>query len=686
MSEHELRDFLASLDADSLTSNEGGKESASKDVAEDGFVIEKTIRVGEGVQLCIEQEGRSALLRIEPGALSGRDSKRPDLSALEQAIVRGIEQLGIVYGCCTENISKALQLARRKEMVRVDVTVAESTRPIDGNPLRVLLLKSDGQNEELVQFNQPMKVPVLKNQKVLRIEEAVPAVAGKNIFGQEIEGAAVEQVRLEIGEHLIAKEHGVYISAVHGELHICDGRAWIIAPDTDAKVELTLENKEMAAYLTITPPVGKGRSVFVSDIQRILKEAGVLFGVQRNIIEAAVQKVLKDKKPLEKLLIAKGQPPILGRAEDVTLTVRAPDFGERYWIKADGSVDFYDLKRIVCVNEGDELAKIEPGIPSKPGRTVLGKIIQPPKPLEPDLIAGAGIRISEDGTRWIASVSGQLHQEGRTVSVHQTFFIDGDLDFSTGNVDFVGDVFIRGDVADGFSVKSGGDITVVGSVGVANLVAKGIIEVGLGISGKNRTTVRCDGNLICSFLQEVKVRCGGDLVAASQILHSDVRVSGVVEVITAKGTIMGGSVIGGRGIRVRQLGSEYETPTEVEVGSDWRKLEEGMKASELEEELAAKLAKLEQLLANVDSAADPNLVARAEGEGEKIRRALEHAKRKKSEARALVFVDPTPSIEVLDTLYSGVSIRIRDARLRVKEIAKGGTISYDDDRGRVSIS
>ena len=566
------------------------------------------------------------------------------------------------------------------------MTVAEGTEVVASEPPRLLLLSSGGQQEEPISPKTEYQAEVLRNQRVLRVDSGIPPVEGKDIFGVAIPGEGSEALDLRIGVNLDEVETGTYAAAVEGTLHVKDGQAWVVPADRDASIEITTTENDMKALLTLHPALGTGRPVYVADVRQALAEEGVIYGVNQSVIEAAVQRSLKEKTVVTNAPVARGTPVKPATPEDVTLKIRLPDFRERYWIKADGKVDFYNLERIVCVEENEVLAELKPSTPGRPGKSVRGQILNPPKPEPADLLPGDGVTLSEDGRHWIAKVSGQVHQEGRYVHVRRIYMVDGNLDFATGNVTFVGDVLVRGDVEDGFSIRAGGDITVTGSVGVTDLDAKGDIQVGLGISGKERATVRCDGNLVCSYLQDVSVRCAGDLVTATQIVHSDVRVGGKAEVLNGKGTVVGGSLFAGKGAWVKSLGSEYEVRTEIEVGSDYRCLEAGVQASEEEKSLKAKLATLIGILTNVNPDADPELLQRAKMEAERLRGAIEHAKRRGQDARVGLFVEPIPFIEVQEDLYSNVHVRIREARRAVRKQSNAVRIHFDKDEEKISIS
>lgn len=60
----------------------------------------------------------------------------------------------------------------------------------------------------------------------------------------------------------------------------------------------------------------------------------------------------------------------------------------------------------------------------------------------------------------IATMDGHLEYSNGAFYVRPVLEIRGDVDYSTGNIDFIGDVQIAGDVRENFSVRATGSITV----------------------------------------------------------------------------------------------------------------------------------------------------------------------------------------------------------------------------------
>lgn len=155
--------------------------------------------------------------------------------------------------------------------------------------------------------------------------------------------------------------------------------------------------------------------------------------------------------------------------------------------KADGKVDYKDLVRLRNVLKGKLIAKIIPAQPGKLGMTVTGDELAFKAGKEAHFKIGKNVLIDNDGTSMYAAIDGlvTLTDNGK-INVFPVYEVNGDVDYSTGNIDFVGTVVIRGNVLSGFTVKSAGDIRVVGGVEGAELISGGSIEITGGIIGYNK--------------------------------------------------------------------------------------------------------------------------------------------------------------------------------------------------------
>ena len=210
-------------------------------------------------------------------------------------------------------------------------------------------------------------------------------------------------------------------------------------------------------------------------VQEALAQKGVVFGVKEEVLKDLLQRPRDGK-----FIIAEGESPTPPTDETVEITFPLePDLRPK--INPDGSVDFLEINRFPSVDPGVVLAVKHPGSPGKPGKGVDGAPIPPPKQRVCELRAGKGAELLENGTKVAAVQSGRpvLKQIGSiyTFSVDTRLVYNGDVDVSTGNIRFKGNVQIRGGVTEGMKVQAAGRVEIAGMVTQATVSALEDISV-----------------------------------------------------------------------------------------------------------------------------------------------------------------------------------------------------------------
>jgi uncharacterized protein (DUF342 family) len=180
--------------------------------------------------------------------------------------------------------------------------------------------------------------------------------------------------------------------------------------------------------------------------------------------------------------------------------------------KEDGRVDFREVKMIPTVERGTIIAVVHPPIPGQLGYTVTNEPIPPKQTFPIVLVAGNGIVVVED--KIVSTESGRplIEQRGQQVKVSNMPKLThlGNVDLSTGNIHFMGDVEISGEVEERMVVETDGDICVYKSVNFASLTASRAITtfgniIGSELSaGKNNLLVDELSHLLGNIHQHIE--------------------------------------------------------------------------------------------------------------------------------------------------------------------------------------
>lgn len=272
--------------------------------------------------------------------------------------------------------------------------------------------------------------------------------------------------------------------------------------------------------------------------------------------------------------VATGRKPVDGvdGRVDLLVEMERPSGIER----PDGSVDFREVNYLPNVEAGQLVAHRVPPIPGTPGMDVTGGEIAPS--------GGAAVVLNTDKTvrcvkaaagveLYYAEQAGVVRYQGQALSVVNILTLEKGVDYETGNINFAGDVFIKGTVAEGFSVRAGGSVTVTETVseGAEIVSVNGDVTVGRGVVGR-RTKIAAKGTVRVQFAHDATIRAGGDIVVGNYLYNADIFAGENVEVRKGEGA-RGGSVWGGRTVALQvvqawSVGSPSWIVTEVVAGFD----------------------------------------------------------------------------------------------------------------------
>nr|WP_216667513.1 FapA family protein [Saccharibacillus deserti] len=331
----------------------------------------------------------------------------------------------------------------------------------------------------------------------------------------------------------------------------------------DRHLAIVLEPSKMSARLRFT----KAEEDFActeESLRHFLHDQNVRHGLLDEAIRSFVAS--PENYFFDEIEIARGTSPIDG--VDGTIEFMFDKEEEaRPMEREDGRVDYKELIRLKNVGKGQLLARRHPTRPGTPGTAVTGEEV-PFKPgKEARFKVGKNVVTDEKQTSMYATIEGMVSQtDNGKINVFTVYEVHGDVDYSSGNIDFVGTVVIRGSVLPGFRVKAAGDIRVQGGVEGAELFADGSIEITGGVIGYHKGIVKAGMNIKSSFIQDGNVEAGEDIIVSQSIMHSEIRAGKNVVCSGSKGLIVGGHIQAGETVTARTVGNTMATATAIEVG------------------------------------------------------------------------------------------------------------------------
>lgn len=361
----------------------------------------------------------------------------------------------------------------------------------------------------------------------------------------EIEDYDLDEIKRVLQKH--KKEELVLLS-----------RSIVFAVDEYMKVSVS--DDKMRASARFYPPSSDGKRLSAEKIKNKLNAKGIVYGVD----EAALSGQVKNPVYCTDIIIAQGKPVSHGKDAYIEYMFNT-DIKLRPKHNEDGSVDFHQLNNISHINKGDTLAVLHPAVEGEAGIDVSGSTIHPKKTTQLVLSYGKDIGITEDKLRIYSLVNGHATLQGKRVFVSNVYDVPADVDTSTGDIDYEGNVVVHGNVRTGFRIRATGNVEVFGSVEGAEIISGGQVVLHRGIQGMTKGKIVAKGNIVTKFIESSYVYSEG-YIEAESIIQSQVSAGGEIYVNGRRGQIVGGHIRSLKMVEAKVIGSGMGVSTIIEVG------------------------------------------------------------------------------------------------------------------------
>lgn len=423
-------------------------------------------------------------------------------------------------------------------------------------------------------------------------------------------------------------------------------------------------------------------------VVELLASAGIGSGVDATGISAFIA-LVNAAAPFEGFFqIARSSPMRRGEDGSIEFHVQPTAAVPRYDQSDSGSIDFKQLNLIENCFAGQRVATIVPPGPGRSGVDIFGGAIpaEPGRPVK--LTAGPGVTIHPNGRDFTSEIEGRLIHEGDELSVSPVLEIAKTIDYSVGNIDFIGKVVVNGALLDGFSVSGKRGVEIRGDMGAATVLSEGDVAIGGGVKGKGAGFISCM-KLKARYIDDSTVEASGDVSVEKEILHSTVKSLGKVSI--PRGSILGGEVWGFRGVETDVIGSEMGVATKIVAGLNWtdeNKLAEVRgKAAELSDRVQSSKMILDPLFAVPDITAQLSLdqksmIADLILELRNLRDGLAQLLEEKERIMSRHQEGRVCQINVLSTVHMGASVRFTEVESEIKDLIKGPLSITQDVSGR----
>ncbi len=417
------------------------------------------------------------------------------------------------------------------------------------------------------------------------VYQATKRKSGKSHSGQELKRKLWEQSIFSLDENMMEPLVGYYPEKnfLTEDKRMQEGQG--------IRADIVIHDNNLAAKIKLYPPEKDGKSLSQNEIMDIIHEHKIIKGIHEKYVERLA------KFPVYGInfQIAAGLAPING--QDGQLICHFELSKDGIEIDENGMVDFKNMSRRNQVSKDELLGEIIPPTEGQDGYNIFGEVLQGqdgqpvPDPL------GNNTYLSEDGLKIYSGINGNAVLLQGKISVQEILDVDN-VDYSTGNITFPGDVNVKGDVRSGFSIRAGGSINVMGNVeDTVILEAEHDIVLRKGVNGRNGH-ITANGDLRAGYIQHADVKVKNNVFADS-IINSVVECGGSMTLNGKNGRVVGGVCRINQDLFANEIGNSANIYTAIELIGPYKLL---VQKTELDDKIAKNeeaVKKLEVLIAAV---------------------------------------------------------------------------------------
>lgn len=346
---------------------------------------------------------------------------------------------------------------------------------------------------------------------------------------------------------------------------------------------------QMEVSLTLYPPVPGTPPLGIAEIDEVLAEEGVCYGLNRQILLDSLERSRVEQQVVSGVLIAMGLRPIAGADAHLRFEVEMGSIPGK--ILGDGRIDFHERRMFISVCKGQLIAVKVPSSSGSPGINVSGQPIAQKEGRDIKIGAGENVLYDEKSGELRAARGGVLSVVQNTVKVSSKLTISGDINFTTGNITASDAVDIGGSVQPGFQVNAQGNLLINGGVRSATVISQSNVQVKEGVSGK-QSVLRAAGDLDLLFVEQATIHGGGNVILRKNAYYCRIFAGGDI-LCPEDSRILGGIVVAGGNLRVGQVGSDNAAPALIAAGTDGRQY---LRYEALRQEIQEKEEELEHCL------------------------------------------------------------------------------------------
>lgn len=302
------------------------------------------------------------------------------------------------------------------------------------------------------------------------------------------------------------------------------------------------------------------------NLEAILEKKGITYGFIE-FIDRIVHNI-NNGITVKGMTLAKGLLPEPGEQSYIHLTYKEKQNLETQPHEA---VDIRKLQNRNTVRAGGIIAELRYQ-DGKSGSDIFGKkLFSFASQSQLELQIGENVRFEEPGIIR-STIDGMPIIEGNKIACSPLYIHEGDVNLSSGNIEFDGNVVVEGNIDSGALVITKGDLLVNGRIGPSNIHCRGNIKVEGGILTGEKGWIDCLGSIEAEFIENSRISSAGNIHAQTSIINSEIICGKNLETADKdNGRIAGGQIKVNNIISTGNLGFGRGPKTSFSLGGDWKK-------------------------------------------------------------------------------------------------------------------
>ncbi|WMJ82901.1 DUF342 domain-containing protein [Oscillospiraceae bacterium LTW-04] len=352
-----------------------------------------------------------------------------------------------------------------------------------------------------------------------------------------------------------------------------DADSWVslIVPplswDAHRRLEVQVNKATTKARMLLRPPAqDEQETCSIEILHRVLKDCRITFGVDEEALNSFFTTNPDSLLYNTPIVVAQGVSAVEGKdgyVKELFARTSKSHFDQR----PDGSIDFKNMHIVNNISKGTVICEIINPVQGTLGTSIYNKPLRPRTAKAPAVPRGENVdlvTIDEYMCQLVAAIDGNLVYKDKRFCVEHTFKVNGNVNNSVGNINFTGNVIVTGDVCEGYSIRTNGDVTVYGIVEGASIYAGGNIILQKGINGMGKGILEAQKDITAKFIENCTVRAGGDIKSES-VINSTVEADGGLMLI-GRGTLVGGNITVFGSVDAKIVGSRSYTHINIVLG------------------------------------------------------------------------------------------------------------------------